>query len=59
MKPDGWRLACGTGTSGFDVSLDGRRFLVIQPTQPEPAATEVSVVINWSEELARLVPVSR
>ena len=49
----------GTGTSGYDVSLDGRRFLMIQPSEPEPPATQVSVVINWFEELRRLVPVAR
>jgi hypothetical protein len=46
----------GTGTSGYDVSLDGRRFLMIQPTEPEQPATQVGVVINWFEELRRLVP---
>ncbi len=49
----------GTGTAGYDVSLDGRRFLMIQPSEPEPPATQVSVVINWLEELSRLVPVAR
>ena len=47
----------GTGTSGYDVSLDGRRFLMIQATAPEPPATQVNVVINWFEELAQRVPV--
>jgi len=46
----------GTGTSGYDVSPDGRRFLMIQPTAPELPATQVHVVINWFEELKRLVP---
>jgi len=46
----------GTGTSGYDVSLDGQRFLMIQSTEPEQPATQVSVVINWFEELKRLVP---
>ena len=49
----------GTGTSGYDVSLDGRRFLMIQSTEPDQPATQVSVVINWFEELRRLVPVAR
>jgi len=49
----------GTGTAGYDVSLDGRRFLMIQPTEPEQLATQVSVVINWFEELRRLAPVAR
>jgi serine/threonine-protein kinase len=49
----------GTNSSGYDVSPDGRRFLVIQPTEPEQPATQVSVVINWFEELRRLVPTAR
>ena len=49
----------GTNTSGYDVSPDGRRFLMIQPTEPEQPATQVSVVINWFEELRRLVPTAR
>ena len=49
----------GTGTSGYDVSPDGRRFLMIQPTEPEPPATQVNIVINWFEELRRLVPSQR
>jgi serine/threonine-protein kinase len=49
----------GTGTSGFDVSPDGRRFLMIQPTAPERPATQVNVVINWFEELRQRVPVGR
>jgi len=46
----------GTGTSGYDVSLDGRRFLMIQPTAPEMPVTQVNVVINWFEELRQRVP---
>jgi hypothetical protein len=49
----------GTGTSGYDVSPDGRRFLMIQPTEPEPPAAQVSLVINLFEELRRLVPSPR
>jgi serine/threonine-protein kinase len=46
----------GTGTSGYDVSLDSRRFLMIQPTAPELPVTQVNVVINWFEELRQRVP---
>ena len=49
----------GTGTSGFDVSPDGRRFLMIQPTAPERPVTQINVVINWFEELRQRVPVAR
>jgi len=42
---------------GYDVSLDGQRFLVIKDA-PVPTAlpSELVVVLNWGEELKRLVP---
>ena len=40
--------------SGYDVSLDGQRFLRLQPPPEEPAT--IAVVINWFEELKKLVP---
>jgi serine/threonine-protein kinase len=43
--------------SNYDVSRDGRRFLMIQPTARENATpTQIIVVLNWLEELKRLVP---
>ncbi len=44
------------GTSGYDVSLDGQRFLMVQATEPEPPATQINVVLNWFEELKQRVP---
>lgn len=41
-----------TGTVNYDVAPDGR-FLMIQG---EGAPTQVNVVLNWFEELKRLVP---
>ena len=39
----------------YDISADGRRFLMIKPTlEAEPPS--IIVVQNWSEELKRLVP---
>ncbi len=43
----------------YDVSLDGRRFLMIkESTTGDPNATPVSlvVVLNWLEELKARVP---
>jgi serine/threonine-protein kinase len=43
----------------YDVSPDGRRFLMIKPLgSPEPTDAPASfvVVLNWVEELSRLVP---
>ena len=39
----------------YDVTPDGQRFLMIQPGEQE-AATQINVVLNWFEELKRLVP---
>ena len=40
----------------YDVSLDGRRFLMLKPTMEDVALTQLNVVLNWLEELNRLVP---
>jgi serine/threonine-protein kinase len=43
----------------YDVSPDGQRFLMMEEAgQPKPAA-EINVVLNWSEELKRRVPVRK
>ena len=43
------------GTPNYDVSLDGQRFLMVESTGAGESAT-VTLVLNWSEELERLVP---
>jgi len=49
-------LTAGTFPN-YDVSSDGQRFLMLKPSeQPEPAATQINVVLNWFEELKRKVP---
>ena len=45
----------GVDTANYDVTPDGQRFLMIQLGEPE-AATQINVVLNWFEELKRLVP---
>jgi Tol biopolymer transport system component len=43
----------------YDASPDGQRFLMMEEAgQPKPA-TEINVVLNWSEELKRRVPATR
>jgi eukaryotic-like serine/threonine-protein kinase len=43
--------------TNFDVSADGQRFLMIQPSdQQAQAATRINMVLNWFEELKRQVP---
>lgn len=31
----------------YDVSADGQRFLMVQPSEQQPAVTEFNVVLNW------------
>lgn len=40
------------GQSNYDVSLDGRRFLMIK-SQAQPASTELYLAVNWFPELRR------
>ncbi len=49
----------GGGARSYDVSPDGQRFLMLEPaTQPdaEDDSARIVVVVNWLEELKRLVP---
>jgi len=39
----------------YDVSQDGQRFLMIKESEQAEAITQINVVLNWSEELKRLV----
>jgi Tol biopolymer transport system component len=43
-----------TGDFSYDVTHDGR-FVMIQ-TEREEGPTQINIVLNWSEELKRLVP---
>jgi Tol biopolymer transport system component len=49
-----FRMGRGGGQA-YDVSPDGSRFLMIRSPQ-ERELTEIRVVLNWAEELKRLVP---
>jgi len=40
----------------YDVSEDGQRFLMIQESEEQLASTQLIVILNWFEELKRLVP---
>jgi serine/threonine-protein kinase len=42
----------------FDVSRDGRRFLMLKP-QRVPVATPLNVIVNWFDDLKRRVPGAR
>ena len=42
--------------SNDDVSPDGKRVLMIQEPEQSDALKQTHLVINWFEELERLVP---
>jgi serine/threonine-protein kinase len=44
------------GYRDYDVTEDGQRFVMVQPLEPESALTQINVILNWTEELKRLVP---
>jgi hypothetical protein len=44
--------------ANFDVSPDGRRFIMIKPAATA-ATSSLVVVQNWTEELKRRVPTSQ
>ena len=55
------RYALSTATiPNYDDSPDGQRFLMLKPVQQEQAAPmQINVVLNWTEELKRLVPTGK
>jgi Tol biopolymer transport system component/tRNA A-37 threonylcarbamoyl transferase component Bud32 len=40
----------------YDITPDGRQLLVQVPERMDPRSREIAVVLNWTEELKRLVP---
>jgi TolB protein len=44
--------ASGYGRT-FDISPDGKRFVVVEGEEPPPPAKEIVVVVNWFEELKK------
>ena len=45
-----------SGSQTYDVSPDGQRFILVQPTE---LSSQLNVVLNWFEELNELVPTGR
>ncbi len=46
------------GAAFYDVTPDGQRFVMVQ-AQQEAAQAQINVVLNWFEELKRLVPTGK
>ena len=51
------RFRFSGNTSAFDIHPDGKRFAMVTLGDPSPAAPDqINVVLNWFDELRRLVP---
>ena len=56
------QYATGSPATGrnYDVSRDGKRFLMVKPVAAsQAAAPQIQIVQHWNEELKRLVPATR
>ncbi len=42
--------------SNYDTTPDAQRFLMIKASERESGEVRINVVLNWFEELRRLVP---
>jgi serine/threonine-protein kinase len=54
-----WGTMAGAAAATYDISADGRRFLMIRPVREggaEAQSGRLIVVQNWLRELERLVP---
>ena len=40
----------------FDVAPDGQRFVMADRRPRPPPVTQLNLILNWGEELKRLVP---
>jgi Tol biopolymer transport system component len=49
-------FAKGGPWRNYDVSRDGRRFLMLKPANEDVSITQLNVVLNWQEELKQRVP---
>jgi len=49
----------GTTSSNYDVTADGRWFLMIKDDAPDTAVSkQIVMVLNWAEEVSRLARVA-
>ncbi len=50
------RYFSGGAVVHYDISPDGQRFLMIKEAGGDERQGQINVVLNWFEELKRLVP---
>jgi serine/threonine-protein kinase len=60
MLFEGPYVPTGVTHPNYDVSPDGKRFLMVKESeQAQAAPTQINVVLNWFEELKQKVPTGR
>lgn len=47
----------GNGYRLYDISPDGKRFLVMLPANETTSRPQINIILNWFEELKQKVPV--
>jgi hypothetical protein len=55
MLFEGHYAADTKNETNYDVTPDGQRFVMVQPSEQERTATQINVVLNWFEDLKRRV----
>jgi Tol biopolymer transport system component len=59
IVPSSVTAPLSNGVDNYDVSPDGRRFLVHQQNREAGQSLQINVILNWSEELRRLNPAGK
>ena len=49
----------GVSSANYDVTKDGQRFVMVKDNDQDAGSTSIVVVLNWAEELRRLVRMTR
>jgi hypothetical protein len=49
----------GPTSSNYDVTPDGKRFLMIRDRDQDANPNVIQVVLHWANELARIVPAKK
>ena len=51
------RFRTSGNAAAYDIERNGRRFIMVtEPDNPRPVREQITVVVNWLDELKRLVP---
>ena len=49
------RVPVKPSASNYDVTADGKRFLMVKEGERDAPPTEIRVVLNWAAEVTRIV----